>query len=122
MNFGNAFSREPLEKVVQRMIYEYRLRTILAAKQRLNWMSAQSPVENDGMNLIHPRLCRFFNRLTRQTDVRAAFELFDEAIGLLPNRGCIHMLGALEIRKLQTRPQHRFRVDWQIFWHVLIRR
>src|SRR5262249_6719330 len=112
MNFRNTLSREPFEKIIQGPIDEFRIRTILPTKQRLDCTLPECAAEDHGMDLQQTRLRNLLNRFTSAADIGTAFELLNQVIGFFPSGGRVDSLQTLKVGKLQSCAEHRFGINW----------
>src|SRR6516162_1164717 len=70
------------------------------------------------MHLEESGLCSFLNSLARFTHIASAFKLRDEIVRFFPDWRGIGTTQAFERVELNTRPQHRIRINRKISTHT----
>src|SRR5689334_9011738 len=117
MNFRNAFGREPVQKIVQRSVDVFGIRTVLTSEQWLHRLLTCPSAKNDFTDFQETGLRLLLDKFPRLPNVLTAFKLFDDRVGFFPDRRRIDVLEAFEICKLQACPQHGFGIDWKVLGH-----
>src|SRR5262249_6167509 len=116
---------EPGEKIIGRTFNKLRIRTVLAAIQRLDrGMPPHAGILTSAeKGRVGPQQVGFGYFLDRFLDlpyIDGAFKLLNECVGFFPHRTRIDALQPVEIDELEPGPKHRIGIDWKIFGHVFL--